>query len=348
MQRFTVHGDRSASPYFARRAFTLVELLVVIAIIGILIAILLPAVQAARESARRTQCINNLKQLGLAALNFHELNQYFPMGRQEPNTYSQHVMLLPFLEQANVFAQINFTLGTGKNPSNVQFVSIPGFLCPDDPEERMDDPTNTSDQCDAVLGPWGRNNYRGNAGSDVGTTVNENQTNASETNNGIFLTNAFVRIAQITDGTSNTALFSEKLRGDGNDDTAEVLTDFFQLANNNNTAKATQVYTKCIALQPSTLVTSAKQTSFSGRDWINGNYMTTRYNHIMPPNTWSCPRGNSPNTNGGATTACSRHTSGVGLGMADGSVRFVANQIDVTIWQAVGSKDGTETISLDF
>jgi prepilin-type N-terminal cleavage/methylation domain-containing protein len=346
MQRSSAHLACGPSALNIRRAFTLVELLVVIAIIGILIAILLPAVQSARESARRTQCINNLKQLGLATLNFHEANQFFPMGRQQPNPYSQHVMILPYLEQGSVYDQINFANGTGT--SNARFVNIPGFRCPDDLDDRMTSATLSGDQYDATLGAWGRNNYRANAGSDVGTTVNGGGASAKETNNGIFLTNVVVRMAQITDGTSNTALFSEKLLGDGDDNNVEKQTDFFQLANNTTTATATQVYTKCVALNTATMSGSANQTSFSGRDWINGNYMTTRYNHLMPPNTWSCPRGNSPNDNGGATTACSRHVSGVGLGMVDGSARFVSDNIDVNVWRALGSKDGGETMAQSY
>ncbi|HZZ80741.1 MAG TPA: DUF1559 domain-containing protein, partial [Gemmataceae bacterium] len=250
MQRFPLYGANNAAPNNSRGAFTLIELLVVIAIIGILIAILLPAVQAARESARRTQCINNIKQLGLAALNFHEANQAFPMGRQQPNTYSQHAMLLPYLEQGTVYSQINFANGTGSN--NAKFVNIPGFRCPDDLDDRMSSAADSADQYDAVLGAWGRNNYRANAGSDVGTTVNDGSPSAKETNNGIFLTNVVVRMAQITDGTSNTALFSEKVLGDGDDNNVEVLSDYFQLANNTTTNTAAKVYTKCMALQPAT------------------------------------------------------------------------------------------------
>ncbi len=340
------HSSAAARDRFLRPAFTLVELLVVIAIIGILIGILLPAVQAARESARRTQCINNFKQLGLAALSFHDANGAFPMGRQQPNTYSQHAMLLPFLEQGAVFAQLNLANGTGSN--NVKYTSIKGFLCPTDFDDRMTNPSLSNDQFDAVLGAWGRNNYCANGGSDVGTTVNDGNTQARETNNGIFLTNVAVRLGQVTDGTSNTALFSEKIRGDGDDNTVEAFSDFLQIANNNNTATALQVYTKCMAINPTIQTGSSNQTSYWGRDWINGNYMTTRYTHIMTPNTWSCSRGNSPNTNGGATTACSRHTGGVGLGLVDGSVRFIANGIDVNVWQALGSKDTGEIMPQNF
>src|SRR6202163_4353759 len=93
----------------SKAGFTLVELLVVIAIIGVLVALLLPAVQAARECARRTQCINNLKQLALAAQQFHDVKRAFPFGRQGDDTFSQHAQLLPYLEEANV--QFDYTVG---------------------------------------------------------------------------------------------------------------------------------------------------------------------------------------------------------------------------------------------
>ncbi len=329
--------------YRTYSAFTLVELLVVIAIIGILIALLLPAVQAAREAARRTQCINNLKQLSLAALEFHDANASFPMGRQQPSTFSQHAQLLPFIEQAAAQAQIDFTIDTGSNLA--RFTQINAFLCPSDPDERMTNPNTSADQYDAQRGAWGRNNYRANAGSDVGITTNNGTVNAREQNNGIFLTNFTVSIPLVVDGTSHTALFSEMVRGDGDDNSVEILSDFFQIADNNNTATTAKVYQKCVALNPASLSGASNQTSYAGRDWINGNYMTTRYTHIMPPNSWSCSRGNSPNNEGGATTASSRHNGGVSLALADGSVRFVANTIDAVTWQSIGSRNGAEVVT---
>lgn len=326
-----------------RAAFTLVELLVVIAIIGILVALLLPAVQAAREAARRTQCINNLKQLSLAALEFHDANSSFPMGRQQPYPFSQHAQLLPFLEQASALAQIDFTIETGSNLA--RFTQISAFLCPSDPDERMTNPNTSADQYDASRGAWGRNNYRANAGSDVGITTNNGTVNAKEQNNGIFLTNTLVSIPLVVDGTSHTALFSEKIRGDGDDTSVEVISDYFQIADDTTTNTVTKVYQKCVALNPATMAGANKQTSFAGRDWINGNYMTTRYTHIMPPNSWSCSRGNSPNNEGGATTASSRHNGGVSLALADGSVRFVANTIDPVTWQSIGSRSGAEVVT---
>jgi prepilin-type processing-associated H-X9-DG protein len=206
----------------------------------------------------------------------------------------------------------------------------------------MLDPTLSADQAG-----WGRNNYRANAGSDVGTTTNDGASNAVEQNNGVFLTNTTITLKQVTDGTSKTALFSEAIRGDGNDNIVEAASDLFQLANNNSTATAAGVYQQCIAVKPSTMAGSANETSYMGRDWINGNYMTTRYTHIMPPNSWSCSRGNSPNTNGGATSASSRHEGGVNVALADGSVQFAAQDMAAPVWQGLGSRNGGESLPAD-
>jgi prepilin-type N-terminal cleavage/methylation domain-containing protein len=321
--------------------FTLVELLVVIAIIGTLAGMLLPAVQAARESARRAQCTNKLKQLALATLEFHDAKRAFPIGRQGDNAFSQHSQLLPYLEEGNLELQLNFNIATGSNPARL--TTINAFLCPSDLDDRMTDSTLSADQAG-----WGRNNYRASAGNDVGTTANSETATAKEQNNGIFITNEAVSLRQVTDGTSHTALFSEAILGDGNDNVVEVESDMFQLKNNNTTATVQQLYAKCIAVVPGSMSGASNQTSYAGRDWINGNYMTTRYNHVMPPNSWSCSRGNSPNDNGGAVTASSRHVSGVNLTLVDGSVRFVDSGVDVTLWQALGSRNGSEIISGDF
>lgn len=323
----------------SRRAFTLVELLVVIAIIGVLTALLLPAIQAARESARRSHCANNLRQMAIAALNFHDANRTFPIARQgDEEAFGQHTELFPFLEEGNIANQFDFSLRPNQNPA--RFVTVPLFLCPSDIDDRMRDKDRGAHQYD-----WGKNNYRVNAGNEFGQTQNNQSVNAKELNNGLFLTNEAVRLPQVTDGTSHTALASEAIRGDGEDTLLEVESDLFQIPNNNNTNTTAKVYERCIALDLGTMIGASKQTSYAGRNWINGNYMTTRYNHVMLPNTWSCTRGNSPNNNGGAVTASSRHNEGVNLALADGSVRFVLNGVSLPIWRALGSRNGDEIIA---
>jgi prepilin-type processing-associated H-X9-DG protein len=307
----------------------------------VLAGLLLPAIQAARESARRTDCTNRIRQLALSTLEFHDARRAFPVGRQGDQAFSQHSQLFPFLDEANVSRLFDFSIPAGQNPARL--ITIAGFLCPSDLDDRMLDASLSGNQVG-----WGRNNYRANGGSDLGHTVDNQTVNAKEQNNGVFLTNESVRIAQITDGTSHTALFSESNRGDGLDNIVEVESDHFQLPNNASTNTATKLYNKCIAINPGSMVGASSQTSFSGRNWINGNYMTTRYTHLMPPNTWSCSRGNLSNNNGGAVTASSRHSGGVNLALVDGSVRFVANQIDLTLWRALGTRAGGEIVAEDY
>lgn len=325
-----------------RKAFTIVELLVVIAITGVLVALLLPAVQAAREAARRSQCSNHLRQMAVATLMFHDVNRRFPIGRQgDEESFGQHTELFPYLEEGSITFQFDFTKKPGQNPA--RFIKIPLFLCPSDAEDRMLDKDNNSHQFD-----WGKNNYRACAGSEFGRTLNNNNPDAVELNNGIFLTNKAIRLAQVTDGASHTALFSETIRGDADDRRIEIESDIFRIPNNNSTDSTAGVYAAAMALNLGSMVGSEKQNSHAGRNWINGNYMTTRYNHVMPPNTFSVTRANTPNNRGGAVTASSRHVNGVNLTLADGSVRFVHDEIDLTTWRALASRDGGETLPADY
>src|SRR5262249_25129813 len=156
--------DRVPQLRLRRAGFTLIELLVVIAVIAVLIALLLPAVQAAREAARRIQCVNNLKQLGLAAHNYHSSNDTFPtaafaFGSGEINLWGQTARLAPYLEQQGLFNSINFSL-TISDPGSATVVKthIAAFVCPTD----FDQMTNSSNPNDFV--GYGRSNYPANGG----------------------------------------------------------------------------------------------------------------------------------------------------------------------------------------
>jgi len=326
--------------------FTLVELLVVVAILGVLIGLLLPAIQAARESARRSQCSSNLRQLGLATVNFASTNDAFPLARQQPgeDQWSAHARVLAYMEETATFKHIDFSKPVS-DPSYATICQtvIATFLCPSD-RNRM----NYQDAGNKNQFPWAKNNYRGNAGSDTGAW---DATKNVEQSNGIFVTRTPVRLNQITDGTSHTALFSEAVLGDGDDGNVEVPGDWFRVPLANQTAQ--QVYNAC---QNAPLTTgTGLQFSRSGRNWVRGNFVTTRYNHIMPPNTRSCTRcaaGNvgadQINDNGGATTASSRHPGGVNLATADASIQFISNNIDVNVWWALGSRNGGEVVTMDW
>lgn len=207
---------------FGRHGFTLVELLVVIAIIGILVALLLPAVQAAREAARRSQCKNNLKQIGLGLHLYHDVYRTFPPGyifnaRRYPgdrSNYSWCALLLPFIEQSAIHDQLQPNLPESLlqalgNPAKLQVIQSPlsVFLCPSDPSQELnvDRPLDQSGLNITVA----TSNYVGNHG----------MLNTCPSARGIFCAHSKVRLADITDGTSNTFLAGERvtrdLRGTG-------------------------------------------------------------------------------------------------------------------------------------
>jgi prepilin-type N-terminal cleavage/methylation domain-containing protein len=325
--------------------FTLVELLVVVAIIGILIGLLLPAVQSARESGRRTTCSNNLRQLGIAVHCFLDSSGgVYPTGRMKGTDdallWSVHSQILPYLEQVSTYKNINF-LKSPSDPANAQVVTtqIDTFLCPSD-INRL-----TADVGDGQFG-WGKNNYKANAGNDTGQWFPNTNT---EQNNGIFVTNQPIRLEQVTDGTAHTALFSEAILGDGDDNHIEAPSDWFRISTGD--ATASEVYNECVSLTPQ--AGAGNQFSRSGRNWVMGNYVVTRYNHVMPPNSRSCARCASgtadlttaANNQGGATTASSRHPGGVNLVMADSSLQFISNDVDPLVWSALGSRNGGEIVT---
>ncbi|HEX6961074.1 MAG TPA: DUF1559 domain-containing protein [Lacipirellula sp.] len=322
-------------------AFTLVELLVVIAIIGVLVALLLPAVQAAREAARRNQCMNNLKQLALATLNYEEANDKFPIAHERGELWNQHTLILPFLEQANTEDRIDYSRAIGNN--EVRLMHIQAFLCPSDLDDRLNNSTDTDGQEN-----WGRNSYRACAGSGVGDKRGVGAQPDVENNNGVFVAFETIEMREVIDGASNTALFSERVRGDGDDFVSEPLSDWYRISEAAMTTR--QVYDACSAVNPSAMNRKKDQFSRGGRNWPRGTYVATRYNHIMPPNDKSCTRkdgggqlGATVNEQGGATTASSFHNGGVNLARADGSVEFASDGVDALVWQALGSRNGEET-----
>lgn len=188
----------------ANRGFTLVELLVVIAIIGVLVSLLLPAVQAAREAARRTQCSNNLKQIGLAVHNYHDTLNALPPGQPGGmGGSSAFAAILPFMEQGNMYDKYDFTKGNS-DPANAAVVSqkIKAFICPSCAFVRQV-PIITPN-CDAMRAP-GTYAFSSGSGDPYGTPSGGNPTNGAINNQASGMTS----LASITDGTSNTFLTGE-------------------------------------------------------------------------------------------------------------------------------------------
>jgi prepilin-type processing-associated H-X9-DG protein len=329
-------------------------LLVVIAIIAVLIALLLPAVQAAREAARRSQCVNNLKQIGLALHNYHDVLGSLPAGHQGTgwNDWGSQVMLLPFVEQGVLYNQINFNAnvcGTGTGGANpgcgglvtMQLTKLSFLLCPSD--------------TDRLTNVYGHQNYAGNTGNAPESLFDNNRKGAF---NGCFASVnncSTVGFRDITDGTSNTAMYSEKVKGTGTSfcgyDVQRPTSAIMSVPLVAGTdAQSQPYYQACFAQNPyiSTGNFSTSGAISEGEYWWDGHYETGAYNHVMPPNTWSCDDANNSSVNdAGAATASSRHAGGVNVLMGDGSVRFVKGTISVSIWWAIGSRAGNEQVSAD-
>ena len=317
-----------------RRGFTLIELLVVIAIIAVLIGLLLPAVQKVREAANRIKWENNLKQLALAMHMYHDANGSFPYGYLNRVTpaypaipgflfrWSVLANLTPYLEQTNVYNKLDLTIPLYSTPAGAvlppnQFgvaQQVPLFYCPSDGQT-------------AILNTFGPTNYVACLGSGAkgGTRTKAD---------GICFNNSSIRIADILDGTSNTAMFSEQILGKGGSDiTDPTLVD------------VRYVYGHLQAHMPVSDAVCASINDWvkdRGAKWADGEVQYGLYDHHYPPNSpfWDCVL-----IEFSWKAARSMHTNGVNVGLADGSVRFVGNDIDPATWQAIGSIRGGEIVS---
>jgi prepilin-type N-terminal cleavage/methylation domain-containing protein/prepilin-type processing-associated H-X9-DG protein len=323
-----------------RTGFTLIELLVVIAIIAVLIALLLPAVQSARAAARRAQCVNNLKQIGLAMHNYHDSLGCFPMsmgmdspgfGYPEPASYSGLSMLLPYMEQTVVFNTLNYSiirLDPGNNTAMATAVST--FVCPSDPQNGNLPPGQAGET------------YHPNSGNYIQYVSGASDPTGFNTSlppfNGVFYPLSNTRIADIIDGTSNTAGWSEMGLGDMSNAIATEKTDQFWTQTWPTTPDL--AISQCQSFPASNL--SYQGLSTDGVPWIEGS-TSAMYNHVNVPNKRSCifPPGRIMNT------ANSYHPGGVNVVLCDGSVRFVKETISLPTWRALGSRNGGEVISSD-
>jgi prepilin-type N-terminal cleavage/methylation domain-containing protein/prepilin-type processing-associated H-X9-DG protein len=306
-----------------RSGFTLIELLVVIAIIGVLVALLLPAVQQARESARRTQCKNNLKQIGLAMHNYHDANLCFPFGQVDgPKAYSAISQMLPYFDQGNLYNQINFSVPYN-DPVNATALNapIPMLRCPTDPTSNL-------------AGRGGPTNYMANKGNGILWTEPTGPNVGFPEQNGVLYFRSRVRMGDITDGTTNTVAFSERVLADGNNGVVSPLEDvFFSPAFPATADEAVQL---CTAIDITNLANQFPL--FMGAPWMHGQHC---YLHVNVPNSRSCGffvalRATMPPS--------SRHTGGVHTLLCDGSVRFVSENVNLTVWRGIGSRAGGEVI----
>jgi prepilin-type N-terminal cleavage/methylation domain-containing protein/prepilin-type processing-associated H-X9-DG protein len=336
-----------ATPFDSRRqAFTLIELLVVIAIIGILVALLLPAVQFARESARRCSCHNNLKQLALALQNFESTNRKFPSSWKPTapvgtrvDGWSAQAQLLPYLEQGGIYGFMNYEISYTQHPpmpnisppAKISAMKVPVFLCPS--EKR------TGIRFDAAgIAEHAPLNYGANLGVwfvfDPATRLG---------GAGAFTPLQPTSGGEVTDGYSNTVCFAE----------VKTFTPHFR-----NAALANPP-----APNPTGVCGLGGQFRIDTghTEWVDGRAHQTGFTSLFGPNTkvlcnvsgsqydldWSNQQeGAGPAVTSAVVTSRSYHPNGVQCAMLDGSVHFINNTIQLHVWQALSTRQGNESISV--
>lgn len=327
--------------------------MVALAVIGLLGAILAPAIMATRESARRTQCLNNLRQMGVALQSHESAYRRYPRGGdmygdgsngQKPRSHAPHLYLLPFLDEANAFQMIDrrlqaerwLLISPGHNDANevMKQQRFPVFVCP------------TDGMSDTFL-----NSYR----ACIGATAfprGANKVTLDPRQAGAFApVNRSLSSRDCQDGLSNTAAFSERLMGDDDDLKYTPRRDWFYISGMgqfdniwNSPAPDAAIGQACESLRNQ----SPPHDSTSGAFWFYGGLADTWYSHFQTPNhpvpDCGAVKGMA---GGGVISARSDHDGGVNLAFLDGSVRFYSDAIDHRVWKSIGTRSGEAWILLD-
>ena len=330
-----------------RSGFTLLELLVTAGVVALLIALLLPAVQAAREAARATECRNNLKQFGLAIHNHASTEGAFPAGlplrpddgRFPDHYYSQHVALLPHLGAGALARAVDGSRRRHNQTvppfSEWDDARVPTFLCPSDGRGANAGGTNYRAATGGTI-------YRERGWRD------EPPPGWPERAFGTFTAFRPVGPADVRDGLSQTAAMSEKLRSDGPEAftrrTDVWLTGRFDLEP--RYASDEEFTSLCRTAPPDGEVN--RYFPHAGASWVQPGFHHTWYNHAAPPNAphpdcdlygaaFGLPLG-------GVFRATSDHPGGVHLLLLDGAVRFVGDAVDPATWRALATRAGGESV----
>jgi prepilin-type N-terminal cleavage/methylation domain-containing protein/prepilin-type processing-associated H-X9-DG protein len=319
--------------YFGPRAFTLLELLVVVLIISVLAALLIPAVQVAREASRRTQCINHLKQLGLAMHQYHGSNQSYPAGLLSkvqlqpdgtlsvPPGWAWGTPILPDLEQGQLYNAANFSLSF-MNPAQttVLTTNLDMFLCPTSPGG----PSTTIDygRSQITLHGLSTGHYIASAGWLDSSNVTNTQLLQG---NGVFFPNSRVAMSSITDGTSTTLMIGER------------------------SANVSAVAWPGAAGSSGNVLRLCTMSSWPNHSCVLGIFLvlgrTGPSTDVIQGNP---PVANTPNNPGaGADGFWSWHPGGCNFLMCDGSARLIKQSISPEVFTALGSRNGGDVVGGD-
>ena len=347
------------------------ELLVVIAIIGVLVLLLLPAVNAAREAARNTQCKNNIRQLALAVVSYESAHRRFPISQTASGSansdgscgggfYSWHARILPFIEAQNVFAQIDFNVDladecndgehgliSASHPhASVAMTKIDTFLCPSDGFD-----LNHFE----IMGiDTAADNYAGNAGWPSLATGYRAERKTPAKYNGLinivnprrkndFQPRRAVRAKQVVDGLSKTACVAERLIQRGTTQ-QRVLKGSRKTLSYHLTERPRSLEEMAKRCGPEHTHPDLSNSAYLGRSWLSGWAPTgPTYMHVKQPNTNHCHFSHSFSTGDFIVTPTSNHAGGVNVAFADGHVRFVTDDVQPNIWWAMGSRNGKDS-----